>query len=248
MAHGMVQQDCAGTGIQCGAPSLVRHAGRAAISWHSHGQDEECRIQGSQGCRRHVWIPATGIVLGCVFPPLLPWAVPCLTCSRHSLSCSTCFILSQELGDARLRASPHRRFSPAGTAPAGAVGAHPGPAGTGHLGGPARHRGSAEPPHPRGSSVLGDIPQDNGGTHPWQQKAGGPSCTHPVPSLTTACSLPARCSSNSTHFFSRDSAIHCSTPRDDAQHCGFSLAPCSLLRHRVGRSGMQRCPPKPALC
>lgn len=193
MAHGMVQQDCAGTGIQCGAPSLVRHAGRAAISWHSHGQDEECRIQGSQGCRRHVWIPATGIVLGCVFPPLLPWAVPCLTCSRHSLSCSTCFILSQELGDARLRASPHRRFSPAGTAPAGAVGAHPGPAGTGHLGGPARHRGSAEPPHPRGSSELGDSFSGQGGHPPLAAEGWGtqlyPPSAQPHHCLLSACKV-----------------------------------------------------------
>lgn len=92
---------CAGTGTQSRAPSLVRHAGCAATSWCSHGRDEACRIQGTHGCRRHIWIQATGIVQGCVFPPLLPWAVACHTCSRHSLSCSTCFILSQELGNAR---------------------------------------------------------------------------------------------------------------------------------------------------
>lgn len=80
---------CAGTGTQCGAPGLVRHAGRAAISWRGHGRDEVCKIQDTEGCRQHVWIPAIGTVLGCVFPALLPWAVPCLTRSRRSLSCST---------------------------------------------------------------------------------------------------------------------------------------------------------------
>lgn len=87
-----------------------------------------------------------------------------------------------------------------------------------------------------------------GAPTPGSRRLGDPSCTQPMPSLTTACSLPARCSSNSTHFFSRDSVIHCSTPRDDAQHCGFSLAPCLLLRHRVGRSGMQRYPPPSLPC
>lgn len=88
VAHSMAQQNL-GTGTQCGAPGLVRHAGRAAISWRGHGRDEVCKIQDTEGCRQHVWIPAIGTVLGCVFPALLPWAVPCLTRSRRSLSCST---------------------------------------------------------------------------------------------------------------------------------------------------------------
>lgn len=193
-----MQQDCAGTGVWCGATSLVRHAGRAAISWHSHGRDEVCRIQGTQACGRHVWIPATGIVLGCVFPPLLPWAVPCLTCSRHSLFCSTYFILSQELGMPgqchtlgwALRAAPHRRLSPAGTAPAGAVGAHPGRAGTGRLGGSARYRGSAELPHPLARQSWRHCSPGQGGTHCWQQRAGGPQL-YPPSAQPHHCLLPA---------------------------------------------------------